>query len=62
MKRPNLAIATFCIVLIFTGGILRNWIPLSLDWQHDIGQISILLGVIGLVKIIIKPVRDKSDK
>jgi len=62
MKQPRLAIATLCIVLIFTGGILRNWIPLSLDWQHDIGQISIIIGVIGLFRPIIKPSIDKSEK
>lgn len=62
MKQPRPSIAILCIALIITGAILRNLIPLTLDWQHDIGMISILVGFIGLARIIIKPVRIKSEK
>ena len=62
MKQPRRSIATLCIALIFTGAILKNLIPLTLDWQHDIGMISILVGFIGLFRIIIKPVRVKSEE
>ena len=62
MKQPGLSIATLCIALIFTGAILRNLIPLTLDWQQDIGMISIIIGSIGLFRIIFKPIRVKSEK
>jgi len=62
MKQSRPSIATLCIALIFTGAILRNLIPLTLDWQHDIGMISILVGFIGLVRIIFKRVSVKSEK
>jgi hypothetical protein len=52
MKRSKLSIAILCIALMFTGAILRNLIPLTPDWQHDIGMIAIFTGVIGLVRII----------
>lgn len=61
MKKPRLAIALLCIGLILTGAILKNLIPLSLDWQHDIGQISILVGFIILARIIV-PVTFRREK
>lgn len=62
MKNPKLAVAILCIGLILEGAILRNLIPLSLDWQHDIGMISILVGFISLSRLIIKPFNVKSEK
>jgi hypothetical protein len=62
MKQSILTIVILCIALIFTGGILRNWIPLSIHWQHDVGMISFYLGLFGLVKIIITSIRSNIEK
>ncbi len=62
MKKPVLGIIALSIALIFTGGDLQNWIPLSLDWKHDVGAIGFYFGLTVLAKILIKPVIDNIKK
>jgi len=62
MNHPKLTIAILCVVLIFTGVLLRNWIPLSLDIQHDVGMIVLGFGLAVLFKIIVIPARANGEK
>lgn len=62
MKHPRRSIAILSIALIFTGAILRDLIPLSPDWQSDIGLILMMVGIIALIRLIPKPLRVKSEQ
>ena len=50
------------VILIFAGLVLQNVIVLSAENQHSAGQFAFLVGLIGLVIVIIRAVREKKEQ
>ena len=62
MKNPKLAITVLSVVLIIAGALLRDWVVLSAESKHTIGQFVFLIGIIVLIIVIIRGVRSNKGK